>query len=129
MSFNLFLILTAIPFQVAALIFAIAMARQSVTRRPWVLLAASLFLMLAYRMVAVAGGYLDIPELQQTRPLMQLVAAINSVVISVFLFTALLSIRTLSISERQAIGALRVSEDQFRQLADSMPLLAWVSRP
>ncbi|HUB27349.1 MAG TPA: ATP-binding protein [Tepidisphaeraceae bacterium] len=129
MPFNVFLIFASIPFQLAALVFAVAMIRHTVTRRPWILLTIAVLLMLAYRVIAVAGHYLEIPELDQATPVMQAVAAANSLVISIFLFASLLSIRTLSVSERKAIGALRVSEEQFRQLADSMPLLAWVSRP
>ncbi len=110
--------------QLAAMFFAVRVAREVSDRRPWIILFASLFLMFGFRALAP----------MMTPGFRQHGGAVFSLPISLLLLIALFYIRKVAIAEREskAVAALRTaerdeSENRYRSLVDLSPDVMFVN--
>ncbi len=114
----------AATLQLAAMFFAIRVAREVTDRRPWFVLFAALFLMFAFR---IAAPFMPASAREHVSP-------VASVPISFFLLISLFFIRKVTTAEREsnAIAALRTaqrdeSEKRYRSLVELSPDAIFVS--
>lgn len=112
------LFLASVCLQVAAVAFAVLMARRSRVRTPWVLLAAALGAMAVYRIVGTASGTGILPWSDDT---MLLATSIAAFIISLLFFIALPAISRLSQQEESAATARREVENRLALLINHMP--------
>jgi PAS domain S-box-containing protein len=118
-----FLYVFAALLQLAAMIFAIRMAREVDDRRPWFLLFAALFIMFVMRVIAVFVP----PEIRQH------FGPFVAVPISFLLFVSLFSIRQVAAAQRESrLAAARnaterdESENRYRSLVELSPDVLFV---
>lgn len=112
------LFLASVCLQVAAVVFAVLMARRSRVRTPWVLLAVALGAMALFRLLGLAtsAGFAPWGESD-----LILVTSISAFVISILFFLALPAISNLSEKEESAAAARREVENRLASLINHMP--------
>jgi len=110
--------------QLAAMFFALRMAREVDDRGPWLSLFAALFVMFAFRVLAL---FTTAPFRDQFSPYV-------GIIISAFLLVALFSIRRVTMAERESKRLAEVrtqerdeSEGRYRSLIELSPEVIFVN--
>jgi PAS domain S-box-containing protein len=110
----------SVVLQVAAVIFALRMARRQSIGTPWLVLAGALLLMLGFRLFGLLtfGSH---PVIAQSAETSDLITAVFSAGISTLLFASLFLIRRALAEREVAEAARRETEDRLAAIVSYSP--------